>query len=51
MVFRYHDRLIIGIVTFPSDPFAGVVVIIIGFVFVWYIRKTRLTSSKQRDLR
>jgi hypothetical protein len=32
--------IIIGIVTFPSDQFAGVVVIIIGFIFICFIRKS-----------
>jgi hypothetical protein len=31
--------IIIGIVTFPSDQFAGVVVIIIGFIFIWLLEK------------
>jgi hypothetical protein len=40
MVLLYHHSNIIGIVTFPSSQFAGVVVIIIGFIFIWFIRKS-----------
>ena len=39
--------IIIGITTLPSNPLMGVVVIILGFVWIWFVRKSARVSRKQ----
>ena|GEM_PF-705244 len=39
--------IIIGITTLPSNPLIGVVVIILGFVWIWFVRKSGRVARKQ----
>jgi Flp pilus assembly protein TadB len=40
--------IIIGITTLPSNPLMGVVVIILGFIWIWFVRKSGRVARIKR---
>ena len=40
--------IIIGITTLPSNPLMGVVVIILGFVWIWFVKRSGRVARKQK---
>ena len=40
--------IIIGIATLPSNPLMGVVVIILGFIWIWFVRKSGRVARIKR---